>query len=281
MIILAATPLGNPADASARLRELLASADIVAAEDTRRARRLAADLGVTISGQLVSFYEAVEAAKTPWLLEQAAAGITVLVISDAGTPVVSDPGYRMVAAAVAAGVHVSVAPGPSAVTAALAVSGLPSDRFTFEGFLPRKSGERARLLSELAREPRTMVFFESPRRTHATLTQMAAALGDQRPAAMCRELTKTYEQVIRGTLGDLVAATTADVLGEVTIVVAGAPATPPECAPADLATAHAARVAEGEDSKQAMHSVALHFGVPKRQVYDAVLAARRAAGEQH
>ena len=281
MIVLAATPLGNPADASARLRDLLAGSDIVAAEDTRRARRLAADLDVTIGGQLVSFYEAVEAAKTPWLLAQAAAGATVLVISDAGTPVVSDPGYRLVAAAVAAEVPVGVAPGPSAVTAALAVSGLPTDRFTFEGFLPRKRGERARALAGLAAEPRTMVFFESPRRTHATLTQMAAAFGPERAAVVCRELTKTYEEVIRGTLADLVAATAAEVLGEVTIVVAGAPAQPREIDAATLAAAHADLVAGGADGKAAMREVAGDFGVPKRLVYDAVLAARGQAERRH
>ena len=275
MIILAATPLGNPADASSRLRELLADADILAAEDTRRARRLAADLDVTITGQVVSFYEAVEREKTPWLLAQAEAGATVVVISDAGTPVVSDPGYRLVAAAVKAGVPVGVAPGPSAVTAALSVSGLPTDRFTFEGFLPRKAGERARLLAELAGEPRTMVFFESPRRTHATLAQMADAFGPQRAAVVCRELTKTYEQVLRGTLAELVATTSAQVLGEVTIVVAGAGNTQPAIDAAVLATAHAEAVASGIDHKVAMREVARQFGVPKRQVYEAVLAARR------
>lgn len=275
MIILAATPLGNPADASSRLRELLADADILAAEDTRRARRLAADLDVTITGQVVSFYEAVEREKTPWLLAQAEAGATVVVISDAGTPVVSDPGYRLVAAAVQAGVPVGVAPGPSAVTAALSVSGLPTDRFTFEGFLPRKAGERARLLAELAGEPRTMVFFESPRRTHATLAQMADAFGPQRAAVVCRELTKTYEQVLRGTLAELVATTSAQVLGEVTIVVAGAGNTQPAIDAAVLATAHAEAVASGIDHKVAMREVARQFGVPKRQVYEAVLAARR------
>ena len=275
MIILAATPLGNPADASSRLRELLADADILAAEDTRRARRLAADLDVTITGQVVSFYEAVEREKTPWLLAQAEAGATVVVISDAGTPVVSDPGYRLVAAAVQAGVPVGVAPGPSAVTAALSVSGLPTDRFTFEGFLPRKAGERTRLLAELAGEPRTMVFFESPRRTHATLAQMADAFGPQRAAVVCRELTKTYEQVLRGTLAELVATTSAQVLGEVTIVVAGAGNTQPAIDAAVLAAAHAEAVASGIDHKVAMREVARQFGVPKRQVYEAVLAARR------
>ena len=275
MIILAATPLGNPADASSRLRELLADADILAAEDTRRARRLAADLDVTITGQVVSFYEAVEREKTPWLLAQAEAGATVVVISDAGTPVVSDPGYRLVAAAVQAGVPVGVAPGPSAVTAALSVSGLPTDRFTFEGFLPRKAGERTRLLAELAGEPRTMVFFESPRRTHATLAQMADAFGPQRAAVVCRELTKTYEQVLRGTLAELVATTAAQVLGEVTIVVAGAGKTQPAIDAAVLAAAHAEAVASGIDHKVAMREVARQFGVPKRQVYEAVLAARR------
>ncbi len=203
MIVLAATPLGNPGDASERLRAALAEADVIAAEDTRRVRRLASSLDVVITGILVSFYDAVEAARVDRLLDDAAQGATVLVVSDAGTPVVSDPGYRLVAAAVARGVAVTVLPGPSAVTAALAVSGLPSDRFCFEGFLSRRAGERRRQLAQLADERRTMVFFESPRRVAQTLSDMAELLGAQRSAVMCRELTKTYEEILRGTLQEL------------------------------------------------------------------------------
>lgn len=275
VIVLAATPLGNTDDASERLRRLLAEADVVAAEDTRRLHRLAADLGVVIGGRVVSFYDAVEAGRAAGLASAAAAGSLVVVVSDAGMPLVSDPGYRLVVAAVEAGVPVTVAPGPSAVTSALAVSGLPTDRFTFEGFLPRKGGERRRRLGELAVEPRTMVFFESPRRTHQTLTDMAAALGQDRLAALCRELTKTYEEVRRGTLAELAEATAHGVLGEVTLVVAGVSA---DGAAVPDAAELAARVADAEAAgltrKEAMADVARSAGVPRRVVFDALIAAR-------
>lgn len=276
MIILAATPLGNPADASQRLRDLLGSADVVAAEDTRRVRRLAANLGVTINGRVMSFFEAVEESRIPALLEAAREQV-VLVVSDAGTPLISDPGYRLVAGAVDHDVPVGIVPGPSAVTAALAVSGLPTDRFCFEGFLPRKPGARRRRLNELAPESRTMVFFESPRRTAATLADMAAAFGAQRRAVLCRELTKTHEEVVRadlGTLRDLAAAR--EVLGEVTLVVAGhdpsldAPPTPEELA-GEVERLEAA----GTDRKAAIASVASGRGLPKRLVYDAVVRSTR------
>lgn len=274
--MLAATPLGNRDDASERLRRLLVEADVVAAEDTRRLRRLAADLGVVIGGRVVSFYDAVEAGRAAGLVAAAAGGALVVVVSDAGTPLVSDPGYRLVVAAVAAGVRVTVAPGPSAVTAALAVSGLATDRFTFEGFLPRKGGERRRRLADLAPEPRTMVFFESPRRTHQTLTEMAAAFGQERPAALCRELSKTHEEVLRGTLADLVAATGDGVLGEVTLVVAGLAANDAPVPDAvELASRVAVAEAAGLTRKEALADVARSAGVPRRVVFDAVLAARR------
>ena len=186
---------------------------MVAAEDTRRLRRLCADLGVEVAGRVVSYFEGNEAARTPALLEALLAGERVLLVTDAGMPSVSDPGYRLVAAAVAAGVRVTAVPGPSAVLTALAVSGLPVDRFCFEGFLPRKAGERARRLDGLAEEERTMVFFEAPHRTAATLAAMAEALGADRPAAVCRELTKTHEEVARGPLADLVAWAEAGVRG--------------------------------------------------------------------
>lgn len=277
MLVLASTPLGNPADASARLRELIAGADVIAAEDTRRLRRLAADLGVEPTGRIVSFYDSVEQQRAEGLLAAAAEGQLVLVVSDAGTPVVSDPGFRLVAAAAELGLAVSVAPGPSAVTAALAVSGLPSDRFCFEGFPPRKAGERARRMADLASERRTMVFFESPRRTHDTLAAMAEAFGADRAAVLCRELTKTHEEVRRGSLGDLAASTSEGVLGEVTIVVAGAPARAAEAAPADLVAQVAAREAAGTARKEAIAEVAQAVGIPKREVYDAVVRARNSA----
>lgn len=221
-ILLAATPIGNPADASARLREALAAADVIAAEDTRRLQGLCAKLGVELSGQIFSLYEHNETDRAAALVERATAGKLVLVVTDAGTPTVSDPGFRLVRAAAAAGVKVSPLPGPSAALAALSVSGLPTDRFAFEGFLPRSSGEVRQRLQEVAADPRTLIFFESPRRTLATLKLMAEVFGAERPAALCRELTKTYEDIWRANLGKLVEmAAEREVLGEITIVVGG------------------------------------------------------------
>src|SRR5436190_14538327 len=207
-LVLAATPIGRIDDASPRLADELATADVIAAEDTRRLRRLASDLGVAISGRVVSYFEGNEQQRLETLLEAMRDGLRVVLVTDAGMPSVSDPGYRLVAAAVEAGVDVTVVPGPSAVLAALAVSGLPVDRFCFEGFLPRKAGERSRRLADLADEPRTMVFFEAPHRTAAALTAMAETFGEARPGAVCRELTKTHEEVVRGGLAEL--ATWAD-----------------------------------------------------------------------
>src|SRR6187402_2079487 len=221
-LVLAATPIGRVEDASPRLARELAEADVVAAEDTRRLKRLTSELGVTVGGRVVSYFEGNESQRTPALLEELEAGHRVLLVTDAGMPSVSDPGYRLVAAAVAAGVPVTAVPGPSAVLTALAVSGLPVDRFCFEGFLPRKAGERSRRLAALAREERTMVFFEAPHRTEAALTAMADALGSDRAAAVCRELTKTHEEVRRGPLAELAAWAADGIRGEVTIVVAGA-----------------------------------------------------------
>ena len=222
LLVLAATPIGQAADASQRLVTELAEADVIAAEDTRRLARLAAELGVEVKGRVTSYFEGNEAARTPGLVERMVAGDRVVLVTDAGMPSVSDPGYRLVAAAVDAGVRVTAVPGPSAVLTALAVSGLPVDRFCFEGFLPRKAGERSRRLSSLANEERTLVFFEAPHRTPATLTALAGAFGDDRPAAVCRELTKTYEEVRRGGLAELAGWAGDGVRGEVTIVVSGA-----------------------------------------------------------
>jgi 16S rRNA (cytidine1402-2'-O)-methyltransferase len=273
-LILAGAPIGRPDDASARLRTALAGADVIAAEDTRRLRRLAADLEVTLSARVVSYYDANERARARELLDDLRAGRDVLVITDAGLPGVSDPGYRLVTGAVAAGVPVTVLPGPSAVTAALIVSGLPTDRFCFEGFLPRKTGERATRLGALAGEPRTMVFFESPHRLAAALTAMAEAFGAGRPAAVCRELTKTYEEVRRGPLGELAAWAADGVRGEITVVVGGAPARDARVDPADLAAAVAEREAAGMIRKQAIADVARDRRVPKKIVYNAVVVNR-------
>jgi 16S rRNA (cytidine1402-2'-O)-methyltransferase len=280
--VLAGAPLGNPGDASARLRDALASAAVIAAEDTRRLRRLCADLGVRPSGRVVSFFEANESARVPMLLEALRAGDDVLVVTDAGMPSVSDPGYRLVAAAAAEGLVVTVLPGPSAVLAALAVSGLPVDRFCFEGFLPRKAGERRRLLAALASEARTMVFFEAPHRLEATLSAMADAFGPDRRAAVCRELTKTYEEVRRGGLGELAGWAGGEVRGEITVVVAGSSGTlgsgmgVGEAAGglAALASRVAAREAAGETRKEAIAAVAAELGIAKRTVFDAVVAGK-------
>ena len=271
LLILAATPIGRAADASARLAEELAGADVVAAEDTRRLRRLCSDLGAHPRGQVVSYFESNEATKTPQLVEQLLAGRRVLLVTDAGMPSVSDPGYRLVAAAVEAGVRVTAVPGPSAVPTALAVSGLPVDRFCFEGFLPRKPGERARRLQALAGEERTMVFFEAPHRTQVALAAMADAFGGDRRAAVCRELTKTHEEVRRGALAELVAWAEDGVRGEVTLVVAGAPAgAGAPSTPEELRARVAELEEQGRSRKEAIAGTAKEAGVPKREVYDLI-----------
>ncbi|HZU56205.1 MAG TPA: 16S rRNA (cytidine(1402)-2'-O)-methyltransferase [Actinocrinis sp.] len=275
VLVLAGTPIGDPADAPARLATELATADVIAAEDTRRLRRLTQELGVEPAGRVVSYFEANESARTPELVARLVEGARVLLVTDAGMPSVSDPGFRLVTAAVAAGVRVTAVPGPSAVLTALALSGLPVDRFCFEGFLPRKAGERARALAANAAEPRTMVFFEAPHRLGETLTAMADAFGADRPAAVCRELTKTYEEVRRGPLGELAAWAAEGVRGEITVVVGGAePKRAEDTAPDELAALVAAREAEGEHRKAAIAAVAAQTGVPKRAVFDAVVAAK-------
>jgi 16S rRNA (cytidine1402-2'-O)-methyltransferase len=226
VLTLAGAPIGQAEDAPARLAEALASADIVAAEDTRRVRQLAAALGVRLTGRVVSYYDVIEVRRAAELVTELAAGRDVLVVTDAGMPAISDPGYRLVAAAAAAGIRVTAVPGPSAVTTALAVSGLPTDRFCFEGFPPRKPGERARRFAELAADPRTHVLFESPRRVAATLEELRSSHGDDRAAVVCRELTKTHEEIVRGSLAELAAwaagqEASGGVRGEITLVVAG------------------------------------------------------------
>lgn len=276
LLVLAGTPIGDPGDATPRLAEELATADVVAAEDTRRLRRLTAALGVVPAGRVVSYHEHNEATRTPELVRELLEGQRVLLVTDAGMPSVSDPGYRLVRAAVEAGVRVSAVPGPSAVLTALAVSGLPVDRFCFEGFLPRKPGERAARLRALVDEQRTMVFFEAPHRLGRTLAAMAEAFGPDRAAAVCRELTKTYEEVRRGGLAELAEWAADGVRGEVTVVVGGASAASEQSVePAELAARVARLEAEGQPRKAAMAAVAAQAGVPKRVVYDAVLAARR------
>lgn len=274
VLVLAGTPIGDVGDAPPRLAEELSTADVVAAEDTRRLLRLTSSLGVTVSGRLVSYFEGNESARTPELLTALTGGARVVLVTDAGMPSVSDPGYRLVAAAVAAGVRVTSVPGPSAVLTALAVSGLPVDRFCFEGFPPRRPGERGRAFAALAGEPRTMVFFESRHRLAETLESMATAFGGDRAAAVCRELTKTHEEVRRGPLAELRAwAADEGPLGEITIVVAGAP--PAAAATVSDAVALVAeREAAGVRRKDAIADVARELGLPKRDVYNAVVATK-------
>jgi 16S rRNA (cytidine1402-2'-O)-methyltransferase len=272
VVVLAATPIGDITDASPRLVTELTNADVIAAEDTRRLRRLLERLGVQTPAPIMSYFEGNESRRTDELLRLLERGARVVVVSDAGMPLVSDPGYRLVAAAVARGFRVTAVPGPSAAVTALAVSGLPVDRFCFEGFLPRKASERLRRLAELATEPRTMVFFEAPHRTAATLSAMAEAFGADRPGAVCRELTKTYEEVRRGSLRELADWVGSEVRGEVTLVIGGAP-TPT----ADLESAAQEAVelaASGMKLKAAVAQVAQQQGVAKNALYDLALKFR-------
>jgi 16S rRNA (cytidine1402-2'-O)-methyltransferase len=272
-LLLGATPLGQPSDASPRLIDALARADVVAAEDTRRLRTLAKALDAPITGRVISLYDRVEATRAPALVDAIKAGATVLVVSDAGMPLISDPGYRLVVACVDAGLPVQCLPGPSAVMTALAVSGLPSERFCFEGFAPRKKSARRTWLASLAGESRTCVFFESPRRLPACLRDAVEQLGGARRAVVCRELTKVHEEVVRGSLDELATWAADGVLGEITVVLAGA--TPRADLPSLLAEVEEL-VAGGVRVKDACSEVAAgHPDVRSRQLYDAVLQLRR------
>jgi len=269
-ILLVATPIGDVRDASPRVIAALEGADIVAAEDTRRALALASRLGIKLGGRLIALHDHNEAEKAAGIVEAARGGARVVFVSDAGMPTVSDPGFRLECAAIDAGVPLSVLPGPSAPLVALALSGLPSDRFAFEGFLPRKDGEATRYLQDLATDPHTLIFFESPRRAAATLTRMAEVLGGDRRAALCRELTKDYEEVRRGTLGEL-AEGADNILGEVTIVVAGYEHS---ARAEDHVGAVLALAAEGMRLKDAAAEVAAATGARKNDLYKAALAAK-------
>ncbi|MFF4212500.1 16S rRNA (cytidine(1402)-2'-O)-methyltransferase [Streptomyces sp. NPDC001796] len=276
-LVLAGTPIGDIADAPPRLAEELATADVIAAEDTRRLRRLTQALDVQPAGRVVSYFEGNESARTPELVEALVGGARVLLVTDAGMPSVSDPGYRLVAAAVEKDIRVTAVPGPSAVLTALALSGLPVDRFCFEGFLPRKAGERLSRLREVAEEQRTLVYFEAPHRLDDTLAAMAEVLGGERRAAVCRELTKTYEEVRRGSLGELAAWAAEGVRGEITVVVEGAgEKAPEELDAAELVRRVRVREEAGERRKEAIAAVAAEAGLPKREVFDAVVAAKNA-----
>jgi 16S rRNA (cytidine1402-2'-O)-methyltransferase len=275
-LILVGAPLGNVGDASTRLRDTLSTADVVAAEDTRRLARLARDLGIVVVGRVVSYFEGNEERRTPELAQALRDGLIVAVVTDGGMPSVSDPGFRLVRAAIDAGVPVTVAPGPSAVTTALAVSGLASDRFCFEGFLPRKPSERRARLAKLAGEERTMVFFEAPHRLAASLADLVGAFGADRSAAVCRELTKTYEEVRRGALAELADwAAADDPRGEITIVVAGVDPITERPTDETLLAAVADRQAAGASRKDAIADVATAYATGRRELYNLVVGSAR------
>lgn len=280
-LVFAATPMGNVGDASARLIAAIEQADVIAAEDTRKFMNLCSRLGIRYNAKLVSNFEANEATRVEQLLEAVIAGSFVLVVSDAGMPSVSDPGYRLAIAAIEKGINYRVLPGPSAVLTALLLSGLPADRFCFEGFLPRKSGDRLRTLTQLLGEPRTMIFFEAPHRLEKTLNDMAEVFGPRRRAAVAREMTKTYEEVIRGSMQELKDWATGEIKGEITVVVAGSdPPSGDGVSVQELVELVQDRVAEGQSTKEATAEVALKFGRTKREVYEAVIAAKSASARK-
>jgi 16S rRNA (cytidine1402-2'-O)-methyltransferase len=271
-LILAATPLGNILDASPRLKETLEQADLIAAEDTRRAKRLFADLNLDIKAPVISLFEENEIEKIPDIIEKLKSGLKVVVISDAGTPAISDPGYRLVTKAIEENISITVIPGPSAVLSALVLSGLPTDRFSFEGFIARKGKERIEILNNLNTQSRTMVIFESPRRTLQTLQDIQEIVGDDRKAAVVREISKTYEEVIRGSLKELVTwANSKEVLGEITLVIAGVENTGKKEVD-DQAIAEVKQlIAAGSSFKDAVQEVSTQRGLSRRELYEASL----------
>ena len=275
-LTLAATPLGNPGDASPRLKAAIESAEVIAAEDSRRFHRLASDLGVTFTAKIISFFDGNETARTQEVLALLQAGKRVLVVSDAGMPTISDPGFRLTRDAIALNIPIVVIPGPSAPTMALALSGLATDRFTFEGFLSRSAGARQSHLESLRFEERTMIFFEAPHRITECLRDALETFGSERRAAICREMTKTYEETVRGTLAELLAwSRSKEILGEITMVIAGVPVG----SAAKTADEMVARVREfesaGMDRKDAIATVAKEFDLPKKVVYAAVVDASK------
>jgi len=275
-LTLAATPLGNPGDASPRLKEAIASAEVIAAEDSRRFHRLAADLGVTFTARVISFFDGNEAARTEEVLALLQSGKKVLVVSDAGMPTISDPGFRLTRDAIALGIDVVVIPGPSAPTMALALSGLATDRFTFEGFLPRSSGARLAHLETLRFEERTMVLFEAPHRITESLKDAAQIFGSDRQAAICREMTKTYEETVRGSLQELILwSESKEILGEITVVLAGVPVGTAEKTSEEIVARVREYESAGMDRKDAISTVAKECELPKKVVYAAVVDASK------
>ena len=276
-LLLAGVPLGNPGDASARLISAIKNASIIAAEDSRRFQRLCQDLGISSQAKILSFFEGNEEERTEQLLNELRNGADVLVVTDAGMPTVSDPGFKLVRSAVAENIQVEVLPGPSAVTTALALSGLPTDRFCFEGFVPRTQGAREKFFEDLRFEVRTVVFFEAPHRLQETLITAINFLGAERKAALCREMTKTYEETVRGTLGSLQEwASSKEVLGEITIVVEGAIVGAREINHERIIDSVRKFENAGMDRKEAIAAVAQELNLPKREVFDAMVAAKNA-----
>jgi len=271
-LILAATPLGNILDASPRLKETLEQADLIAAEDTRRAKRLFADLNLEIKAPVISLFEENEIEKIPDIIEKLKNGLKVVVISDAGTPAISDPGYRLVTKAIKENISITVIPGPSAVLSALVLSGLPTDRFSFEGFIARKGKERTEILNNLNTQSRTMVIFESPRRTSQTLQDIQEIVGNDRKAAVVREISKTYEEVIRGSLKELVAwANSKEVLGEITLVIAGVENTGKKEVDDEAIAEVKQLIVAGSSFKDAVQKVSTQRGLSRRELYEASL----------
>lgn len=272
MLILAATPIGNLGDASPRLVEAMVAAKFIAAEDTRSLLKLANSLGVKLNARLFSLHEHNEGDRLKQILEIAQEEM-VLVVSDAGMPTVSDPGFLLVRAAVEAKIEITVIPGPSAVLSALAVSGLPTDRFTFEGFLPRKQGDRRKMFASLVREPRTMVFFESPHRILESLEDAVLELGPERPATVSRELTKKFEHTERGTLAHLAEWAKSEPKGEMVLVIAGAEVAAVQVS--DLVEQVLALLADGAKLKEAVAEIAAAAGASKSDLYQLVLDRRK------
>ena len=275
-LVLAATPLGNPLDASERLKQAIASAEIIAAEDSRRFHRLASDLGVTFTAKVISFFEGNESDRTVEILELLRSGKEVLVVTDAGMPTISDPGFRLLRDAIVQNIETTVIPGPSAPTMAIALSGLPTDRFTFEGFAPRAQGARKSFYEKLRFEERTMVMFEAPHRLAESLADALAVFGADRSAAICREMTKTYEEVVRGSLEELLHwSMSKEILGEITLVIAGSAAGSEITSAADAVSRVKDYEAAGMDRKEAIATVADESGLPKKIVYAAVVDANK------
>jgi len=275
-LILAATPLGNPGDASSRLKSAIENATIIAAEDSRRFHRLCQDIEITFTAKVVSFFEGNEEDRTKELLAELKNGATVLVVSDAGMPTISDPGFRLMRDAIFEDIQVQVIPGPSAVTMAIALSGLPTDRFSFEGFPPRTAGARTSTFEKLRFEERTMVFFEAPHRLKESLSDAVEVFGPERKGAICREMTKRYEESIRGTLSELLSwASANEILGEITLVIEGAEIDSALRTANDMVERVREFEAAGMDRKGAIATVAEEFGISKRLVYAAVVDANK------